>query len=135
MNAIDWQDDCKLGIPSIDADHRHLHDLLNLFLRRASEEAEPRELAQILNTLIERTREHFAREEAMMDRTDYPELAAHKAEHDRLLAQLGHIHERYLEGEAPHQLTRDTAEFLTRWLVDHIRHEDKAYRPFVMRLT
>lgn len=135
MLHVDWDDTYKLGIPAIDADHKLLVELLNRFLAASVKGVEPDGLAAILNDLIEQTRAHFAREELMLDRNDYPDLALHKAEHDRLLQQAKHFQERYEEGTAPRDLSMETAEFLQSWLLEHIIRTDKPYKPFILRLT
>jgi hemerythrin-like metal-binding protein len=135
MMHIQWDESYKLGIPAIDSDHKALLDLLNRFLAASTGGAEPGALADILHDLIEQTREHFAREETMLDRNDYPDLARHRAEHHRLLEQAKHFQERYAAGAAPRDLSMETAEFLQNWLVEHIARSDKPYRPFILRLT
>lgn len=132
---IQWNDDCKLGIPNIDADHRLLVELVNKFFARAEDGAEFSELGHILDDLIDETAAHFRREEVLLDRHDYPLLVPHAAEHERLLAQLRHFQTPYATGTATRQLPLDTAEFLRHWLVDHIRHDDQPYKSYLMRLS
>lgn len=133
---IEWTDAYKIGIPSIDDDHKDLVDLVNLFFARTQDSADARELADILDKLIDRTRVHFIREEVMLDRNDYPQLAPHKAEHDRLLQQMSHFQTSYRQGTASaRDITIDTAEFFRHWLLDHILEEDFPYRAYIMKLS
>jgi hemerythrin len=132
---IAWEDSYKLGIPNIDSDHHLLVDLLNRFFERAEAGEETRQLGQILAELIETTRAHFAREELMLDRNDYPGLATHAAEHRRLLQQMQHFQGPFAEGWASRALTIEHAEFLRHWLLDHIEREDRPYKPYVMKLS
>jgi hemerythrin len=138
MTRIEWSDEFKLGLPSIDAEHRELLDLCNKFLEAAQAGADVPHLAHVLEELILRTRAHFVAEERMLDRHNYPGLAIHKAEHDRLLIQADTLKARYddvSKEEEIRTLTMETAEFLQSWLLDHIRANDRPYRPFIMTLS
>lgn len=132
---IDWTDAYKLGIPQVDNDHKKLVDLLNRFFACSQDSGDTASLGAILNDLVNETRNHFQREEVMLDRHNYPYLAPHAAEHERLILQLGHFQTPYLEGKCDHQVTVETAEFLRNWLLNHIQHEDMAYRSYVKKLS
>lgn len=138
MMRIQWDDDFKLGLPAIDADHRELMELCNAFLEAAQADAPLPEMIAALDRLVIRTRAHFIAEERMMDRNGYPGLAIHKAEHERLLAQADRLKHR-LEGVEDmadiRQLTLEIADFLSTWLLDHIKVNDRPYRPFLMSLS
>jgi hemerythrin len=137
VHHIDWNDEFKLGVPAIDAEHKELLDVCNRFLEAVQGHADIPQLADILQTMIDRTRRHFRAEERMLDRHGYPALAAHAAEHDRLLIQAETLKARYAdaaqEDEIRH-LTTETANFLQTWLLDHIRTNDRPYRPFLRNL-
>lgn len=135
MIQIEWNNGYKLGLPSIDAEHKSLVDLLNLFLSASNADAPTSQLGVLLHDFIERTRTHFASEEQEMDRQNYPGFIAHKAEHDRLLSKADIFTRHHLGGGAPREMMLGTAEFLHRCLIDHIQAIDKPVKPFVMRLT
>lgn len=137
MVRIDWSDEYKLGLPVIDAEHQDLLTICNEFLESAQANCPPPELAAVLERMVARTRAHFLAEERLLDRHGYPDLVVHKAEHDRLLAQAETLHRRFAEEQQDrtHQLTLDTADFLQFWLLDHIRTNDRPYRPFLMSLA
>jgi len=133
---IEWTDAYKLGIPKVDAEHKGLADLVNHFFAQAQEGADAEILSSTLNQLIDDTRSHFSREEAMLDRSNYPLLAQHIAEHDRLMLQMGHFQKAYQDGQpTARELTIDTVEFFRHWLLAHIQQEDAAYKPYVMRIS
>lgn len=138
MMRIDWSDEHKLGLPAIDADHQELVAICNEFLDAAHAEAPISQLAGILDRMLLRTRAHFLAEERMLDRHGYPAFAIHKAEHDRLLAQADTLRSRFVqarEEDALRNATLETADFLRYWLLDHIRTNDRPYRPFLRRLA
>lgn len=136
MARIDWSDEYKLGLPAIDADHRELVELCNEFLDAAHSGADLGALAAIFDRMILRTRAHFLAEERMLDRNGYPGFAIHKAEHDRLIVEAQTLRDRFAEGhEDQARITADTAHFLQTWLLDHIRTNDRPYRPFLRSLV
>jgi hemerythrin-like metal-binding protein len=132
---IQWTDTYKLGIPSVDTDHKLLVDLLNRFFAQAQDGGATAELGETLSELVGQTKAHFSREEVLLDRGDYPHLAQHIAEHKRLLQQMGHFLTPYQAGSASRELTIETAEFLRHWLLDHIMQEDMPYRPYLKTLS
>ncbi|TVQ85251.1 MAG: hypothetical protein EA400_16225 [Chromatiaceae bacterium] len=85
-----WREAWNLGIASLDRDHRRLAALLDRIAHLADGSPPahaPHGLMRMLDTLGEETRAHFAHEEALMHAADYPHYAAHKAEHDLLMAE------------------------------------------------
>ncbi len=138
ISRIQWTDEFKLGLPAIDADHKELLDVCNQFLEAAQAGESVSQLAEILDRMILRTRAHFVAEERMLDRHNYPGLVAHKAEHQRLLLQAEALRARYhdvSQEEEIRHVTMETADFLQNWLLDHIRTNDRPYRPFLMSLS
>lgn len=136
MGKIDWNEgSLRLDIPAMDEEHRELFQILDTFLERVDSGAPRDELTPMLDRLIDKSRAHFIAEEVLMDRHGFPGLAAHKAEHERLLAEAAHLQELYRKGEVQPGLSQETSEFIRRWLFGHIAEKDLPYRPFVRRLT
>lgn len=138
MLRIEWNDDYKLGLPAMDADHQELVEICNQFLAAARADAPIPLLSGLLDQLVVRTRLHFLHEERMLDRHNYPGLAVHKADHQRLLAQADTLRQRFdsaVEEEEIRRLTTDTADFLRFWLLEHITTNDRPYRPFLRSLS
>ena len=138
MTRITWTDEFKLGLPAIDTDHEQLLTLCNEFLDAAEAGSSIHKLSAMLEQLILRTRAHFVSEERMLDRHGYPGLAIHKAEHERLLVQAETLKARYDDAgraDETRAVTMEIADFLQTWLLDHIRTNDRPYRPFLMSLA
>lgn len=138
MKRIVWNDDFKLGLPAVDSDHRDLVDICNEYIAAALTGAPHQMLSEILDRMIKRTRTHFEAEERMMDRHNYPDLASHKVEHDRLLTQAETLKSRYdhpSPQENEEHMVEEIGDFLETWLLEHIRTNDRPYRPFIMTLV
>lgn len=138
VHPLTWNDDFKLGLPAMDADHKKLLDVCNRFLEAVQQQASLSQLEMILADMIRLTSEHFRAEEDMLDRHNYPALAAHRAEHERLLVQAEGLRARFddlSQASEMGNLTHEAAEFLQTWLLDHIRTNDRPYCPFLKHLS
>ncbi|MGB0682039.1 MAG: hemerythrin family protein [Magnetovibrionaceae bacterium] len=82
-----------------------------------------RRLTELFNDLIEQARFHMQAEEAQLAEAGFSELADHRAEHVRQMAELT---EAGLTLSARHDETdwRDLADFARHWVVNHIVRDD-----------
>jgi hemerythrin len=77
------------------------------------------------------TREHFLREEALMREARFPTYAAHKAEHDRVLAQMDAEARLFRAHGDSARLSRYILDALPEWYVAHTRTMDVSAARFV----
>ncbi len=131
---IQWQAAYELGIPSIDGDHRMLVNKLNHFVSRSQSAAATSELHVILGELTAEIAAHFKHEEDLLERSDFPLLASHAAEHEKLIQQISHFRESYENTEFG-ELSSDATQFLRRWLLDHLTEHDLPCAPYLRRLV
>lgn len=127
------QDKFLLGVEEIDRQHRKLFDILGSVhdALLANDFSAGPTIRNAVVELLKYTTEHFASEEAIMDSSGYPALAAHKELHQHLLAQVRDIE---IRAEFDAQFApAELAEFLYAWLADHILAEDKAFTEFYHR--
>lgn len=137
MATLEWSNEYSIGVPAMDADHRDLLDMCNRYLEAVYGRENLEHLISLLDRIILRTQAHFQAEERMLDRHGYPGLAIHKAEHDRLLrdAEALSYRMRTDQGETGLEgIVRETTTFLGSWLLEHIRHNDRPYQPFLRSL-
>lgn len=124
-NRIQWKDEYSVGIDDIDKDHKKLINLLNQFNTAydyAMSESYEREA---LNDLVDYTKYHFEREEALLKANNYPDYDAHKEQHRLMIEQVNGFVALYnAEG---HKAMSEISEFLSSWLINHIQGSDKAY--------
>ena len=64
-----------------------------------------------------------------MRRYDYPDVSAHKAQHDALAAQVLDLQKKYQSGET--SLGIGLMMFLKEWLEKHIAGSDQKYGVFI----
>jgi hemerythrin len=86
-----------------------------------------------LSLLAVHTREDFLREETAMREARYPGYVAHKAEHDRVLAEMDAEARAFRDGGDAERLSRYLAEALPAWFVNHIRTLDASAAAYLAR--
>lgn len=112
-----WTTDLETGSPGVDAQHRHLVELI----ASIPEYSSPADDA-ILAEAIRYAEVHFRAEEAYMAAVGYPGLAAHRNAHRRLTRILTDYQRRYAQGETDLYTFK---QFMFNWVRDHIMDEDR----------
>lgn len=128
MPLMEWEDRMSVGVREIDAEHRHLVDMLNELFYAMKQGAGQAKLGEILNGLIAYTDAHFRHEEFLFEKTGYPDMEMHIKEHNNLRKQVMEIQNRYTSGEQE-TLTIETLTFLKSWLINHTTGSDKKFGP------
>lgn len=108
------------GVKIIDDQHRQMVQMVNDLNRSLEEGRDDTELKKLFAALLTFTASHFATEEALMARCDYPHTKAHKKQHVSLLHDLQDIAAEFNQG-AELQLLQSIKD----WLLGHIQHTDK----------
>ncbi|HNW30694.1 MAG TPA: bacteriohemerythrin [Spirochaetota bacterium] len=128
MAFISWDDSLDVGVPQFNEDHRRLVAFINDLHGGIVSGIGISQMTYILDGLIDYTKNHFAREEEMMAKHDYPDIKAHRREHYELMKQVAEFSARLREGKA--SFTLELMSFLKDWLVKHIKGTDMKYRDF-----
>jgi hemerythrin-like metal-binding protein len=88
MAALPWKDEYNINVAVIDKQHRRLADLVSQLHQALRSDPSAAASRERLHELIGFARLHFATEEELMLKYEYPDYRAHLAEHKLLLAQL-----------------------------------------------
>ena len=123
MAFFTWNQDLSVGNAFIDGDHQKLIAMINSFHEAMEQGRGNAVVGKVLNNLVIYTREHFGREEAEMTRIRYPQQAAHKAEHDKLMREVQELQSGFDGGNT--MLTIRISKFLRDWLLTHIKQTDQ----------
>ena len=126
LEPIVWTKAHCVGIDVIDDDHRKLVLLFNELLAACSVGAGSRIIERALDAATALTREHFMREEQLLEEAEYPRLAAHRQEHRALLKQLLSFGSQ-LTGGAPMSVDPNMVGFVREWAIRHILGHDGDY--------
>jgi hemerythrin-like metal-binding protein len=123
MPLLQWLDEYEIGIPLVDHEHLALINVINLLGERLDAKFGPEEIRQTLGEIRMLIVAHFANEERIMRDLRYDRYAEHKADHDRLLAEIAEI-----VGEFEHNTFVDFRVELggrvSRWFARHFEKFD-----------
>lgn len=126
---VTWNETWMIGVYQLDAQHKNLIEILNR-LHDAMSRGQGKEiLKSTLESLVSYTKAHFATEEMLMKQSGYPDLEAHKREHQALTAKVLEFQGNFEAGRIG--LGVEVMHFLGSWLQGHIRGTDKKYVPFL----
>ena len=123
MALIEWRDEFRPGLASVDHEHESLIGLLNELHDRLGAAPEPAEIEDFLGEVYARIAAHFALEERQMRTARYDEYAEHKRDHDRLLDEIRAIMDRQAAGGYD-DYAQDLGRELRDWFVEHFRTKD-----------
>jgi len=122
MPLIIWGPKLCVGIEQIDDQHKKLVEIVNK-LNDAMVAGHGREvIGPTLNELIRYTQYHFSTEERLMAAHGYEHTAEHKAQHAKLLQDVGEFKTRFDSGNS--MLSIELLRFLRDWLSGHILGSD-----------
>ena len=129
MPAIEWNDSYSVGSEKMDAQHRQLFAAINdLYDSMALAMPDHERALQCFKFLSDYTLSHFADEEELMRRMDFPGLQVHLQEHRKLIDQLHALAERLKQAKQDNFVDDDMVMFLVGdWLLKHVVEQDQEY--------
>jgi hemerythrin len=128
---IQWTPALAVGIDEIDAQHQELFRRAGQFIA-SLEGSSRKDVGVLLSYLRLYAITHFGTEEERMREADYPEYAAHKAEHDRFVRELLRMSDEHERRGGPGLQPLRVASFVTRWLEEHVSGTDATLARFLL---
>jgi hemerythrin len=124
VDPIEWRPDWSVGHDELDEQHQMLLELYNRFASAAAQGKGSRQVAGLLDALVEYTELHFATEERVLAEHGYAGLDRHRALHQQLVGKLAGFRQDLAAGR---RFTADFRRFLGYWWQEHILEHDKDY--------
>jgi len=125
--SLQWNAGFSSGDPVIDSQHKALFEKANLLLERCAAEDLPG-VRQLMKVFLEETNRHFAYEEAVLATMGYPQLEAHRREHNRLRERGRKLLAAASGSGETGDILSDLSAFVVRELaLGHIAEEDVRY--------
>lgn len=123
---IPWSNVYSVQIPSIDAQHKKLIDLINLLHHQLMENPNDKQIiGEAIQELFDYAQEHFSYEESLLKEHDYPDYFKHKSEHRAFKKKIkSYSKDSELE-------LHELLFFLQSWLITHIKGVDSKYSAFL----
>ncbi len=129
IHSIRWNKAFSVGVPELDDDHRESIRLINQFIDGVNTQKSRDDLSPILVDLVKLTREHFDRENRIIDEYDV-DNKVHVREHDELMSKLKTITGDFHKGADAAPLPQE-AERLKAWFIDHVVALDSRIKGFI----
>jgi len=132
---IPWDDSYSVGIPLVDDQHRELLILANALYETCREGSTSARdgFRNAVSAIVDYVKKHFSTEEKIMERTEYPLMGEHKAEHREFVSRfLSEV--KAFEGGKPF-VTHAFTAFLKDWILTHVARTDKKMGIYVLRLA
>jgi hemerythrin len=126
MPFAKWTDEFSVGVDEIDGDHKQLLALLNDLHDAVEAGAAWDVLNKVLDGLMLYVNYHFAHEEGLFVRTDYPGYERHRRQHQALTITVQEIYQDFQDSNSE-TLPDQVLEFLKNWLYEHILGSDRAF--------
>ena len=125
----------RTGINAVDQQHQRLVDMVNQLdvVRKApypTMDQKQRAVGNVVAEMVDYTISHFAFEESLMEDAHYKFYNAHKRIHGLLIQRAGEYKARWASGE---DIADELYDVLSRWLYNHIRNDDRAFAPSVLK--
>lgn len=129
MTLLEWRPEYSIGIAEVDHEHRQMIELINSCHEFLASDRSPERAEAFLGEVFTGISAHFALEERQMQTRAYPQLADHKADHERLLDEIRDIMDEQAQGAG---LDEDAlAQRLAVWFGDHFRTHDARLHHFL----
>jgi len=133
MSIAYWQHEYCTQNQQIDQEHQELFILVDHLHQAMLQRETQSVLKGMLENLAIHTIDHFQTEENLMQINHYPGYERHKQAHDGLKTKVTHLLKKFDQSEA--FISVDLTEFLTEWLVHHIKGEDQKMIRFFMQYS
>lgn len=123
MTILAWNEQFNLGMPSVDAQHRCLVDMLNQLDEAVAIGDEPQTVLDLIAALVDYTVYHFGHEEELMRNAGYEQYDKHKRQHEQFVEKVAAEQQKAIQD--PDTVSNELLEFLVEWLSGHILVSDK----------
>ncbi len=109
----------------MDDQHKRIFDYINQVHAELKLKSPVSKIIPIMENLADFTTKHFADEQVLMEKINYPDLPKQIHEHTALLSKVAEYIEKLKQEEEVDMIA--VLVFLKKWLFNHIKVEDQKY--------
>jgi len=132
MAELVWDEGMSVGIDSLDNDHKQLITILAQLMSAKNDKLEKDGIDSIFEQLEYYCQSHFAKEEALLAKIDYQQLAKHKKSHQTFIKKIPQLKQQWFADDSEQEVVKEQVVlFLQQWLIKHILEEDLDYVPAI----
>ena len=122
--AFAWSSALETGHAVIDSQHKELINAVNNFLTACQQGQAADKIGATLDFLASYTKKHFSEEEALQQRSNYPDYANHHQYHEQLIKVIAELSAELKQAGATPMLVNKVIRNVGEWLVSHIQQQD-----------
>jgi len=129
MSPLLWKEVYSVGVPELDQQHQHLLGIINRLIQEQRDTFNPEQFSTAINDLTHYAYTHFAAEERLMEKGDFPNIKTHVLDHvDFIMKMLGLA----LKAEqGSNEDRKELLRYLRDWYAGHVLGIDREYIPYV----
>ncbi|MEI8068127.1 MAG: bacteriohemerythrin [Candidatus Shapirobacteria bacterium] len=125
-NKLEWEEKYSVGVKLINDQHKTMFTTINKLIEMLSSAPNKEKIVEIINSLLEYKKFHFATEEKYFKEFNYQGATEHINAHQEFGKRLSIIQEKNKDNVL--SLSYDLVDFLEDWLIDHLLTEDQKYK-------
>lgn len=131
MANFSWSANLSVNVPKIDAQHQQLFKALTDLQEAMKAGKGKEEVLKTIDFLSNYVDKHFADEEELMKKNNYPDFEKHKQIHEKFKSFVKEQRQKVSAQGADLIIVVQLQQKLGDWLISHIASEDKKYAPFI----
>jgi len=126
-----WSYKLITGAEIIDKQHKEIFERAAKMIESSKSGRLKKEAEGVVEYLENYYIKHFAAEEALQLKYNYPNHEGHKQLHDEFRAELNLLQQKFTVSGANYQVAIETITFMLEWLATHIDKIDRAFAAFI----
>lgn len=123
--SIEWDQSLATGNSDIDSQHKELFRRFDNLLTACNQRKGKEEVQSVLMFLGDYVRSHFAMEEQLQQKHNYPDYPAHKEQHEGFILDLKKLEDQFQQEGVSLSLVIQTNQTMVNWLIKHINATDR----------
>lgn len=128
MKKINWSSKYSVGVGVLDEQHKRLVMMINRLIDYQNAATGSEAISELISEMIKYAQEHFRYEEDLMAESEFPLLNQHKQSHRKFRKKISDLCIAVPLGVSC--VPQVMLDFLSKWLLNHILHEDMSYKSF-----
>ena len=126
MAFMEWNESYSVGVAVLDAEHRELVATVNELYEAMMKGKGKEVMGKTLERMMDYCKFHFAHEEELFAKTNYPDTAAHKVEHENHAKLVLELKTKF-KTNLGNAVSIELLNTLRNWLIDHFLGTDQKY--------
>ena len=124
-----WSETYSVKVSAFDEQHKRLFRLIDELSEAMKVGQGQSRLSSVVTELLRYTETHFSVEEKHLAKINYPDLTAHKAEHQKYIQKIKDTEQELKSGKIG--MSVGVLTFLNDWLQNHIKKTDMKYSTYM----